>query len=77
MEGEPIGTGEEDLLGSLGGSETPQSPFSAQDDWEEEDHPRKDNGQFGKGGGSNKVNELLGKEYTGVKGQEAVNLLMK
>ena len=35
----------------FGGSETSQSPFS-EDEWEESKHPRKANGQFGKGGSS-------------------------
>lgn len=54
------------------------------DEWNEEDHPRDDDGKFGKGGEkakegkkSDNVSEFLGKEFTGVKGQEAVDLLMK
>nr|DAL93360.1 MAG TPA: portal [Caudoviricetes sp.] len=61
-----------------------EQPEQTLDAWNEEDHPRADNGQFGKGGGnakegekSDKTSEFLGKEFTGVKGQEAVDLLMK
>ncbi len=46
MEGEPV---ENDPFADLlGGSETPQNPFSS-DKWEEGD-PREANGQFGEGG---------------------------
>lgn len=49
MEGEGI---ESDPFGDIdGGSETEQIPFS-QDEWEESKHPRKENGQFGEGGGT-------------------------
>lgn len=52
MEGEPL---ENDPFADLiGGSENPQSPFNG-DEWEESKHPRKENGQFGEGGGSSKV----------------------
>ncbi len=46
------------------------------DEWKEEDHPRAENGQFGSGGSSS-VSEFIGKEFTGVKGQAAIDLLMK
>ncbi len=47
MEGEPV---ENDPFGDLmGGSPNGQSPFNT-DEWEESKHPRKENGQFGKGG---------------------------
>jgi uncharacterized protein len=45
MQGEPA---DEEEPFDLGGGETAQSPFSA-DEWKEGDHPRKDNGQFGEG----------------------------
>ena len=52
MEGEPL---ENDPFADLiGGSENPQSPFNG-DEWEASKHPRKENGQFGEGGGSSKV----------------------
>lgn len=52
MEGEPL---ENDPFADLiGGSETTQSPFNS-DEWEESKHPRKENGQFGEGGSSGKV----------------------
>lgn len=61
-----------------------EQPEQTLDEWNEEDHPRDDDGKFGKGGGkakegkkSDNVSEFLGKEFTGVKGQEAVDLLMK
>ena len=59
------------------------------DSWEESKHPRKDNGQFGTGSGESKTStnntsqehkplkEFLGKEFTGVKGQEAVEKLLQ
>ena len=61
-----------------------EQPEQTLDEWNEEDHPRDDDGKFGKGGGQakkekqpDKISEFLGKEFTGVKGQEAVDLLMK
>lgn len=61
-----------------------EQPEQTLDVWNEEDHPRDDDGKFGKGGGkakegkkSDKSSEFLGKEFTGVKGQDAVELLMK
>lgn len=54
------------------------------DEWKEEDHPRAHNGQFGSGRGSDKgslsdskVADFLGKEYTGIKGQAAIDKLMQ
>lgn len=46
-EGDPFGDFE-------GGSENSQDPFST-DEWEENKHPRKANGQFGEGGSSSGV----------------------
>lgn len=71
-----------------------EQPEQTLDAWNEEDHPRDDDGKFGTGGSepksisgkpkkakeekkSDKTSEFLGKEFTGVKGQEAVDLLMK
>lgn len=49
MEGEGL---EADPFGDIdGGSENSQNPFN-QDEWEESKHPRKENGQFGAGGGT-------------------------
>lgn len=49
------GSSTEDPFGDIfGGGENSQSPFSM-DEWNESDHPRKSNGQFGSGGGSEKV----------------------
>ncbi len=50
--------------------------------WEESKHKRDKDGKFAKqsgisGKGSAKIADILGKEYTGVKGQAAVDLLMK
>lgn len=46
----PEGLQESDPFADLiGSSENSQAPFSM-DDWNESDHPRKDNGQFGEGG---------------------------
>lgn len=53
------------------------------DEWKEEDHPRADNGQFGSGSSTketpsnSKVTDFLGKEFTGVKGQAAIDKLMQ
>lgn len=56
----------------------------ALDEWDESKHPRADNGQFGNGGSSetetpsgSKATDFLGKEYTGFKGQDAVDKLMQ
>ncbi|MCD8024206.1 MAG: hypothetical protein LUE64_01585 [Candidatus Gastranaerophilales bacterium] len=58
----------------------------AKDEWKEQDHPRKQNGQFGKGGSNNNnkednthkdITELMGEEIEGVKGQEAINVLLE
>lgn len=62
--------------------------LQSQNEWEESKHPRGKDGKFGQGGGSEessskesgsdqKLDDFLGKEYTGVKGQAAVDLLMK
>lgn len=40
-----------------GGSSNEQSPFSEDAEWKESDHPRKKNGQFGKGGGCSASNK--------------------
>ena len=50
--------------------------------WEESKHKRDKDGKFAKQSGisdkgSAKIADILGKEYTGVKGQAAVDLLMK
>lgn len=45
---EPFDFGEE----QEGNGETLQNPFSMDKEWNESDHPRKDNGQFGEGSGS-------------------------
>lgn len=82
MQGDPAEN--DDPFGDLlGGSETPQNPFSG-DEWEESKHPRKENGQFGKGGGNSEnesnnkdIKSLLGEEIKGVKGQEAINALLE
>ena len=64
----------------------PQAPNLGTDEWDESKHPRKDNGQFGSGSGEKgstskkeqkTLKEFLGKEYTGVKGQEAVEKLLQ
>ena len=61
---------------------TPQvmAEFQAANEWREEDHPRGKDGKFGQGGGDDEedvdVAELLGEEFTGVKGQAAVDKLM-
>ncbi len=55
----------------------------ALDEWDESKHPRADNGQFGSGGSAtetlsnSRVADFLGKEFTGVKGQAAVDKLMQ
>lgn len=50
--------------------------------FKEQDHPRDEGGRFTDGGGENKgkfssLSQTLGKEYKYVKGQDAINLLMK
>lgn len=54
--------------------------------WEESKHPRDKDGRFGKSGDTNdakedkkmiKTEDFLGNEYTGVKGKDAIDLLMK
>jgi hypothetical protein len=53
---------------------------SANDEWEENDHPRDSSGKFSSGGSSSSNNiddDILGKEYTDVKGQEAINKLIE
>jgi hypothetical protein len=54
--------------------------FTKDDEFKEEDHPRSENGQFGnkgEGTGSKEFNDLMGKEFNGVRGAEAVNMLLK
>lgn len=61
------------------------SEFQAQNEWEESKHPRAKDGKFGSGGGSSeqkedtdrKISDFLGKEFTGVKGQAAIDKLMQ
>lgn len=67
----------------------PQTPDLGADEWDESKHPRKDNGQFGSGSGSNaeensaeqetpqNITGLLGPEYVGHKGQKALEKLLK
>lgn len=43
------------------------------DGWNEADHPRDDVGRFTHNSGSS----FLGREFTGVRGQEAINLLLR
>lgn len=54
MEGEGLPEEGDPFADFEGGSRNPQDPFS-QDEWEESKHPRKENGQFGEGGGSSGV----------------------
>jgi hypothetical protein len=51
----------------------------AADDFNDAEHPRNDDGTFAETAGSGKqdITKLLGKEYRGVKGQAAVDLLLK
>lgn len=58
--------------------------FQAQNDWDETKHPRAKDGKFGSGDGNSedvssgkKISDFLGKEFTGVKGQAAVDKLMQ
>lgn len=61
------------------------SKLNAQNAFQESQHPRDKDGKFSESGadgahsdkGSAKTSDILGKEYTGVKGQAAVDLLMK
>ena len=64
----------------------PEEPDFGADEWDEHKHPRKDNGQFGTGSGEKEnaskkgqktLKEFLGKEFTGVKGQQAVEKLLQ
>ena len=57
-------------------------PFAMDSAFNEADHPRGADGKFtsGSSNGSDtqkKISDILGKEHTGVKGQEAIDLLMK
>lgn len=60
-----------------------EQPEQTLDEWKEEDHPRADNGQFGKGGGNSSnngkedISKFLQEEISGVKGQEAIQALME
>lgn len=78
MEGEPLGAGMNDPFSDFGGSENQQGPFSV-DEWKEEDHPRKENGQFGEGGGNSSQNEVdnISKEEYGKVMHELNNNLTK
>jgi hypothetical protein len=53
-------------------------------EWNEADHPRKENGEFGAGNSSGKTEarspeatKLLGQEHTGVKGSKAISKLLE
>lgn len=47
------------------------------DEWNESEHPRDNVGRFTDTEKSYPIKEILGKEFTGVKGQQAIDLLMK
>ena len=55
-----------------GGSSNEQNPFSMDKEWNESDHPRKENGQFGEGGSSSKSDKEQEEEN-----QENINLVKK
>lgn len=61
-----------------------EADFQAQNEWDENKHPRGDDGKFGSGSKGGDVSsseqrlyDFLGKEFTGVKGQAAVDKLMQ
>ena len=66
-----------------------EQPGQTLDEWNEEDHPRDDDGKFGKGGGKAKeekknpveekedISKFLEEEISGVKGHEAIQALME
>lgn len=66
-----------------------EQPEQTLDEWNEEDHPRDDDGKFGKGGGKAKkekknpveekedISKFLEEEISGVKGHEAIQALME
>lgn len=57
----------------------------AENEWDESKHPRQKDGKFSETGGDSvggqrkmiKIEDFLGKEYTGVKGKDAIDKLMK
>lgn len=58
--------------------------FQTQNEWDENKHPRAKDGKFGSGGGLDeetpphqKETDFLGKNFTGVKGQAAIDKLMQ
>lgn len=71
---------DEGELGGLLG--LPQPGRDSDENWEEDKHPRAENGQFESGGPSEKdstiekINELLGERFEGLKGSAAVKKLM-
>jgi phage-related protein (TIGR01555 family) len=57
-----------------------EQPEQTLDAWNEEDHPRDDDGKFGKGGGKAKEHtkeSFYGEEFSNVKGKEAISLLLE
>lgn len=54
---------EEFTLEEEGGSETPQIPFSMDDEWKESDHPRNKEGEFTSGSNNSSSNEKKSKKY--------------
>lgn len=66
---------EGELGGLLG---LPQPGRDSDENWEEDEHPRAENGQFANGEPSTieKINELLGEKFEGLKGSAAVKKLL-
>ncbi len=73
----------EGLSPAINGDDSDDISNKAMDsEWNESEHPRDDNGRFGKlssneGEMPDDVSQVLGKELTGAKGREAINLLIK
>lgn len=61
MEGEGVNEEQDPFADLMGGGSNEQNPFNG-DEWEENKHPRKENGQFGEGSGNTESN--LNKETT-------------
>jgi phage-related protein (TIGR01555 family) len=70
---EPFNFGEEEQEGN---GETPQDPFSMDEDWKESDHPRKENGEFTNGSNSSSSKNKPSERHNRVRNRQRKPLNM-
>jgi hypothetical protein len=70
---EPFNFGEEEQEGN---GETPQNPFSMDEDWKESDHPRNENGEFTNGSNSSSSKNKPSERHNRVRNRQRKPLNM-